>query len=255
MKASYSLSLRRLRSLYALAGVLFLSACASTPPPTSVDPRTPDDVPVAQTTANPLAIDDPLGPFNRRVYRFNALTDHYLLLPAVHVYDTVAPSPVRDGIGNFFSNLDEINTFANSVLQLKPRASAVTASRFVINSTLGLAGFFDPATHFGLQKRDEDFGQTLGHYGVGTGPYLVLPFFGPSDMRDAIGLAADQGLFYVIDPLQINGNFPASAAYNGFYALNKREQTNFRYYQTGSPFEYLLVRMVYLNYRALQVNQ
>ncbi len=236
-------------------GVLGLGGCASTPPPSTVDPNTPASVPADQTTANPLAIDDPLSPLNRRIYRFNALTDRYVLLPAVHIYDTVAPEPVRDGIGNFFSNLGEINTFANSVLQLKAKSAGVTASRFVINSTVGLAGFFDPATHIGLNQRDEDFGQTLGHYGAGTGPYLVLPFFGPSNMRDAGGIAVDQGLFYVIDPLQINGNLPASAAYNVFFALNKREQTNFRYYQTGSPFEYLLVRMVYQNYRALKVAQ
>ncbi len=88
---------------------------------------------------------------------------------------------------------------------------------------------------------------------MGTGPYLVLPFFGPSDLRDAGGLAADQGLLYALDPVQTHGNMPASVAYNLMYVLNKRDQTNFRYYQTGSPFEYTLVRLVYMNYRALQV--
>lgn len=243
------------RTLISLAGVLWLAACASTPPPPSVDPRTPDDTPVAQTTANPLAIADPLEGYNRRMYRFNALADQYFLLPAVHIYDVAIPGPVRGSVSHFFSNLNEINTFANSVLQLKPVSSGVTLSRFVINSTLGLAGLFDPASHFGLEQRDEDFGQTLGHYGVGAGPYIVLPFFGPSDLRDTVGLAADQGLFYVIDPLQINDNTPASVAYNLMYVLDKRETTNFRYYQTGSPFEYMLVRMVYLNYRALKVAQ
>lgn len=235
--------------------VLMLGACASTPPPTTVDSDTPASTPARQTTANPIAVSDPLEGFNRRMYRFNALADRYVLLPAVHVYDEVAPDPVRTGVANFFSNLGEISTFANSVLQLKPRSSGVTLSRFLINSTLGIAGFFDPATHFGLAQRNEDFGQTLGYYGVGTGPYLVLPFFGPSDVRDTVGLGADKGLFYVLDPLQIDDNTAGRIAYNLAYVLNKRETTSFRYYQTGSPFEYILVRAVYLNYRALQVAQ
>lgn len=252
---AFSMNIARQRT--ALAGLLclMLGACASTPPPKTVDPDTPASVPVAATTANPLAINDPLEGFNRRVYRFNALADKYVLLPVVHVYDKITPDPVQTGISNFFSNLGEINTFANSVLQLKPRSSGVTLSRFVINSTVGLAGFFDPATHFGLAQRNEDFGQTLGHYGVGAGPYLVLPFFGPSDLRDAIGIGADQGLFYVVDPLQLDDSTPGRIAYNLAYVINKRDTTNFRYYQTGSPFEYTLVRLVYLNYRALQIEQ
>ncbi|MDA3919667.1 MAG: MlaA family lipoprotein [Salinisphaera sp.] len=241
------------RALATLLVCVLLGACATTPPPSTIDQSTPESTPASQTTANPLAISDPLQDANRRIYRFNALTDQYVLLPVVHVYDKFTPGFVRTGVQNFFSNLGEINTFANSVLQLKPKSSAVTASRFLINSTIGIAGLFDPATHFGLAQRDEDFGQTLGHYGVGAGPYLVLPFFGPSDLRDATGLAADQALYTVIDPLQINGNTPANVAYELAYVLNKRDTTNFRYYQTGSPFEYTLVRLVYENYRALQI--
>ncbi|KEZ76417.1 VacJ family lipoprotein [Salinisphaera hydrothermalis] len=241
------------QALVVVALSLMLGACASTPPPKTIDSSTPAGTPASQTTANPLAISDPIEGFNRRVYRFNALTDEYVLLPVVHVYDRYTPGFMRTGVANFFSNIGEITTFTNSVLQLKPKSSAVTASRFVINSTVGIGGLFDPATHIGLKERDEDFGQTLGHYGVGTGPYLVLPFFGPSDLRDAGGLAADQGLLYVLDPVQTHGNLPASLAYNLMYVINKRDQTNFRYYQTGSPFEYTLVRLVYINYRALQV--
>lgn len=248
------LSIRSSRQALALMALcLMLGACASTPPPDTVAKSTPDGTPASQTTANPLAIADPLEGYNRRVYRFNALADQYALLPVVHAYDRYTPGFVRTGVANFFSNLDEITTFTNSVLQLKPKSSAVTASRFVINSTVGLAGLFDPATPMGLEQRNEDFGQTLGHYGVGTGPYLVLPFFGPSNLRDAGGLAADQGLFYALDPLQTSGNLPGSVAYNLMYVLNKRDQTSFRYYQTGSPFEYTLVRLVYMNYRALEV--
>jgi phospholipid-binding lipoprotein MlaA len=243
------------RLIAMLGAVLMLGACASAPPPRSIDTHTPANTPASQTTANPVAIRDPLEGVNRRMYRFNALADRYVLLPTVHFYDTVAPDPVRTGITDFFSNLGEISTFANSVLQLKPEASGVTLSRFVINSTLGIAGFFDPATHFGLAQRHEDFGQTLGYYGVDTGAYLVLPLAGPSDLRDTVGLAGDYALYDVLNPLQTNDNTPGRIAYDLAYVINKRDNTPFRYYQTGSPFEYILVRAVYLNYRALQVAQ
>ncbi|MES1923954.1 MlaA family lipoprotein [Salinisphaera sp. T31B1] len=250
-----ALILARQRAAFVVTACLLLGACATTPPPQTIDPETPAEVPVAQTTANPLAIYDPLEGLNRRIYRFNALADRYLLMPVVQTYRKVTPGFARAGVQNFFSNLGEINTFANSVLQAKPTSSAVTLSRFVINTTVGLAGLWDPATKIGLDQRNEDFGQTLGYYGVGAGPYLVLPFFGPSSLRDTVGLVGDQGLFYVIDPLQLQDNDAARWAYLTMYTINKRDTVNFRYYQTGSPFEYTLVRLVYMNYRALQVEQ
>lgn len=234
---------------------LLLGACASTPPPRTVSPDTPADVPVSQTTANPLAISDPWEGFNRRVYRFNALADRYALMPVVQIYRAVLPGFARTGVHNFFSNLGEINTFANSVLQLKPTGSAVTLSRFVINSTVGIGGLFDPATAIGLAQRNEDLGQTLGHYGVGAGPYVVLPFFGPSSLRDSVGLAGDQTLFFALDPLQFDEYPWLRVPYWPLYVIDKRDSVSFRYYQTGSPFEYTLVRLIYMNYRALQVEE
>ncbi|WP_293625624.1 VacJ family lipoprotein [Salinisphaera sp.] len=234
---------------------LWLAGCASTPVPQTVSPDTPDEVPVAETTANPLAIYDPWEGFNRRVYRFNALADRYVLMPVVQTYRTITPGFARTGVQNFFSNLGEINTFANSVLQAKPTSSAVTLSRFALNTTVGLAGLFDPASAIGLEQRNEDFGQTLGHYGVGAGPYLVLPFFGPSTLRDSIGLAGDQGLIFALDPLQLDDHPWARLPYWAMYAINTRDSVSFRYYQTGSPFEYTLVRLVYMNYRALLIEE
>ncbi|WP_348765763.1 VacJ family lipoprotein [uncultured Salinisphaera sp.] len=234
---------------------LWLGGCASTPVPQTVSPDTPDDVPVAETTANPLAIYDPWEGFNRRVYRFNALADRYVLMPVVQTYRTVTPGFARTGVQNFFSNLGEINTFANSVLQAKPTSSVVTLSRFALNTTVGLAGLFDPASAIGLEQRNEDFGQTLGYYGVGAGPYLVLPFFGPSTLRDSIGLAGDQGLIFALDPLQLDDHPWARVPYWALYAINTRDSVSFRYYQTGSPFEYTLVRLVYMNYRALLIEE
>src|SRR5699024_40110 len=107
----------------------------------------------------------------------------------------------------------------------------------------------------GVPQYHEDFGQTLAVYGVDSGPYLVLPFFGPSTLRDSFGLAADQYLFYAVDPLSLREHPEWRAAYLALYAINKRDSVNFRYYQTGSPFEYELVRLIYMNFRALQAAQ
>lgn len=243
----------------ALLGIclaVLLAGCAGTPPPPpSVDPEPPVARDADQTTANPLAIYDPLEPFNQRVYRFNALADRYVLLPALDVYRTVAPPPARQGISNFFDNIGEIVTFANTLLQGKGHDAAVTLGRFLVNSTLGVAGLMDPATDLGLARRDEDFGQTLGAWGMGPGPYLVLPLLGPSTLRDTGGLAADFGIEFAFDPLLLSGNPGRRVAYWTAYALDTRERQDFRYYQTGSPFEYTLVRLIYVNFRALQIER
>lgn len=229
---------------------LFLVACAGTPTP--LESTKDDAIPASQTTANPLAIYDPWSEFNRSMYRFNAWLDDVLLLPIVHGYRAVTPEPVRDSVANFFSNLGDINNFANATLQLKPRSALTSFWRFAINTTVGLGGLFDPASALGLHRVNEDFGQTLAVYGVDSGPYLVLPFFGPSTLRDSFGMAADQTLFYALDPLSLQGHPKWKAAYLALYAINKRNNVNFRYYQTGSPFEYELVRFIYINSRALQ---
>lgn len=234
---------------------VWLTGCAGTPPPASIDPATNPLTPAANTTANPLAIYDPLEPLNRRVYRFNALVDEYLLLPALDAYKTVVPEPARTGVSNFFQNLGEIDTFVNTLLQAKPKEAAITLARFLVNSTVGLAGLFDPATALGLPRQEEDFGQTLGVYGFNTGPYLVLPFFGPATLRSGLGLGAAFTLDFAVDPLGLRGNPARRLAYWPLFVLHTRDQQDFRYYQTGSPFEYALVRFIYVNYRQLQVTQ
>lgn len=134
---------------------------------------------------------DPLESFNRGVYSFNDGVDRAVLKPVAQAYVAVTPSPVRTGVGNFFSNLGDIWTFANSLLQFKGQAAAETAMRFSVNSTLGLAGLLDIASEAGIPKHREDFGQTLGHWGVQPGPYLVLPLLGPSTVRDTAALPVD----------------------------------------------------------------
>ena len=141
---------------------------------------------------------DPLEPINRVIFEFNEVIDDNILEPVAKGYKYVTPDPVEKGISNFFSNLGEINTIANDLLQLKFQQAAKDSLRFALNSTIGVLGIFDVATPLGLSKNREDFGQTLGFWGVPKGPYLVLPFLGPSSFRDAPGSFVD----YELSPIE-----------------------------------------------------
>ncbi len=134
---------------------------------------------------------DPLEGMNRGIYKFNDVADKVLIKPVASAYQTVAPSPVRKGVNNFFDNLGSITTVFNDLLQFKFAQAMTDAGRFVINSTVGLAGFIDVASMDNVPKHKEDFGQTLGHWGVADGAYLVLPILGPSSLRDTTGLVFD----------------------------------------------------------------
>jgi len=134
---------------------------------------------------------DPYEKFNRYVFQFNDDIDKILLKPVAETYKTLVPPPIGKGITNIFGNLNDITVIANDLLQLKFKQATSDTGRLIINTTLGIFGFFDMATQTGLPKHYEDFGQTLGHWGLGNGPYLVLPFFGPSTVRDAWGRGAD----------------------------------------------------------------
>jgi phospholipid-binding lipoprotein MlaA len=134
---------------------------------------------------------DPFEPFNRTVFRFNETVDEAVLQPVARGYRAVLPELVRTGVSNFFSNLEDIWIAANNFLQGKPVQGVEDVARFVFNSTIGLLGVLDVSTDFNLPKHNEDFGQTLGRWGADTGPYVVLPFFGPSNVRDAVGFVVD----------------------------------------------------------------
>ena len=140
---------------------------------------------------------DPLEPFNRKVYAFNDTVDKAVLKPVAKGYVAVVPEMARRGVTNFFNNLGMIVTTLNDALQLKGTKVPVDIARFLTNTIFGLGGLIDVATELKIEYRKEDFGQTLGYWGVGSGPYLVLPLFGPSDLRDAPGLAVD----FVTSPL------------------------------------------------------
>ena len=132
-----------------------------------------------------------MEPFNRKVYGFNDSVDKAVLKPVAKGYVAVVPSLVRQGISNVFNNLGVVVTTVNDALQLKGTKVPVDVARFMTNLVFGLGGLIDVATELKIENRKEDFGQTLGYWGVGSGPYLVLPFFGPSDTRDGPALAVD----------------------------------------------------------------
>ncbi|WP_263142723.1 VacJ family lipoprotein [Pseudomonas sp. RIT-PI-AD] len=134
------------------------------------------------------ADEDPWEGVNRAIFRFNDTLDTYALKPVAKGYQAITPQFLEDGIHNVFGNVGDVGNLANNLLQAKFHDAGVDSSRLIFNSTFGLLGFFDVATHMGLRKSDEDFGQTLGYWGLGSGPYLVLPLLGPSTVRDAGGL-------------------------------------------------------------------
>jgi len=134
---------------------------------------------------------DPLEPINRGIYQFNDGVDRALIKPAAEFYRFAIPPFMRTGVRNFFSNLNDVIVALNNLLQGKLTMAASDVGRILLNSTVGLLGLFDAATEVGLEKHNEDFGQTLGYWGIGDGPYLVLPLLGPSSARDAVGWFGD----------------------------------------------------------------
>lgn len=156
----------------------------------------------ASTGASKEAQWDPLQPVNRGIFKFNRSADKYILRPIAVGYQKITPTPVRSGIGNFFSNLSMPVVFVGDLLQGKPKAAGNDAGRFLLNSVVGIGGLFDVATHAGLEKNREDFGQTLAVWGIGDGPYLMVPLLGPYSLRHGFGTLAD----VLISPLYLYEN-------------------------------------------------
>jgi phospholipid-binding lipoprotein MlaA len=250
------------RFLLLVVGMAALG-CASAP--TRKGPVEPAERPVSEFVKPDVkyVIDayDPLESVNRRIYKFNALFDKYIYLPVVRAYEFVLPVPVQDMVSNFFNNLHEVRSLVNSVLQLKGGKACITGTRMFVNTTLGIGGLFDAATGIGIPKQNEDFGQTLGFYGLGSGAYIVLPIFGPSSVRDTGGLAFDLATYDVMvnemiqRELDLNRGEERNLTWGSTIidAIDTRHQQSFRYYQTGSPFEYEIIRALYLRSRAILV--
>lgn len=219
----------------------------------SADPLYNSTRVVLDDVQDPLDIHDPLEPMNRALYSFNAQIDRWVLMPVIGAYERVIPRFARQGVTNFFDNLDDIRTGINQLLQLRPKRALQTTGRFITNTTLGIGGLWDPASRFDIPKYDEDFGQTLGRYGVSAGPYLVLPLFGPSGLRDGFGRVVDAAILAQIDPLDLNDHSSRGYPYYPLLIIDTRATTAFEYFGTGSPFEYELVRMLYSKKRELDI--
>jgi phospholipid-binding lipoprotein MlaA len=134
---------------------------------------------------------DPIEPINRGIHSFNSTFDHYLFRPIAQGYDAVVPNPVKAGVSNVFQNASDAQSLVNDALQLKGQKFGDDFGRVLLNTTFGFGGIFDLATPLGIERGNEDFGQTLGYWGIGAGPYLVIPFLGPSSARDAVGRYGD----------------------------------------------------------------
>ncbi|RLA45838.1 MAG: VacJ family lipoprotein [Gammaproteobacteria bacterium] len=255
MKTAY---IQLQRYILLLVAVLALGACSTAPeqqgdaiiePSFSADTVLDNDL-----TYLSDGISDPWEGFNRSMYRFNYRFDKYLFLPVVNGYKTITPDFLEKGIHNFFLNLGDINTFFNSILQLNGTKTVQTTGRFLVNTTAGLLGFIDVATMVDIPKHNEDFGQTLGYWGVNNGPYLVLPLLGPSNVRDGVGRGVDWAAYTaVIDELEMKDG--EEWALTIMQAIDSRANVGFRYYETGTPFEYDWVKLLYTTKRKMDIEK
>ena len=185
-----------------MLSVLMLTACAS----------------IQQTER--VAKIDPFERVNRVVFSFNETADQYVIKPIAEGYKFVLPEFVRTGITNFFGNINDVLIGANNLLQGKPANAASDIGRFFINSTIGVLGLFDVATDIGLDKNHEDFGQTLGVWGFSDGPYIVMPFFGASNVRDTVGFVVDVKTDFMINTNKLNSD--EKIAINSLRIINRR---------------------------------
>jgi phospholipid-binding lipoprotein MlaA len=228
--------LRKIKQAILLGSVISMVGCASVPAGAERSPQ------------------DPWEPFNRSVFEFNEGLDAYLLKPVVTGYRFVLPEFVRDGIYNFFSNYNDIYTALYNLLQGKPDYAFNDFMRVVVNTTMGLGGLIDLATPGGLEKHKEDWGQTLGVWGVPSGPYVVLPFFGPSNVRDSFGTVADLESDYLFSFVKDIG---LRNSITGLRVVNARNT----YYEAGDLLDgaaidkYSFVRDAYIQRRAYQINE
>ncbi|MFV1973679.1 MAG: VacJ family lipoprotein [Thiohalobacterales bacterium] len=241
-----------------LLAVLTLGACSTAPVlPEGEEPLEPrfsaDRVLIKEAPAPDDEISDPWEGFNRSMYRFNYRFDKYVFLPAVNGYQFITPDFMQAGIYNFFRNIQDITTLINSILQLSPEKTANTTTRLVINSTIGILGFINVADD--VPRSDEDFGQTLGHWGVGRGPYLVLPVLGPSSLRDGTGAIVDIIVISRIRDAALDLETWQKLTWSILRAVDLRSHVAARYYESGTPFEYEWLRLLYTTKRQLDIER
>lgn len=193
---------------------------------------------------------DPFESFNRSMLTFNDYADQYLLMPIVKGYQFIAPSPVEKGVDNFFNNLEHLPNTVNALFQLKLGDAGIYATSFLANTTLGVFGLFDAASGLGLPRLNgEDFGQTLGYYGVPSGPYLMLPLFGPSTLRDAPARLVDGNYEYreFVRPIRVRNSLYFLEGVNTRVQIMDAEA-----FITGD--RYTFIRGAYLQQREFLIN-
>ena len=252
-------SILQLFSIPVLA--LTLGACSSGPQPQEQTADYPEPIFSAKRLLPPeqddlddlTAVYDPWEGMNKRIYNFNYHFDQAIFLPVVRGYETVVPQIGRTGVSNFFNNFEDLLTALNSVLQLRSEKFLQSTGRVLVNSTVGLFGLVDVATAMKIPRPVEDFGQTLGYWGVGQGPYLVIPFLGPSNLRDGLGKLPDAYVQSTVKSEVLSE--PVDLGTSLIYPIDTRANTPFRYYENGSAFEYQMVRWLYSTKRKLDVDQ
>jgi phospholipid-binding lipoprotein MlaA len=204
-----------------------------------------------------LQVADPIEPVNRGIFWFNDKLYFYLLKPVARAY-RVIPEPARVSVDNLFSNLASPVRFANSLLQFKLEKAGSELGRFVVNTTVGILGLFDPGKSWlGLEKSDEDFGQTLGFYGAGDGFYLVLPVFGPSSLRDGIGRVGDYFVDPVSSPYYFQLNNWEQYALGGLETVNalSLDKDTYEGIKKDALDPYLFLRNSYIQYRQARISK
>ena len=227
------LLLGRLRLIICVVLLIFISGCATTG---VKDER------------------DPIEGFNRSMYSFNHGIDKVLFNPIAKLYQAITPDFVEKGISNFFNNIDDISIIANDILQLKIGQAYMDTARFVFNSTLGLAGFRDVSSQMGLEKHDEDFGQTLAVWGVGAGPYLVVPIFGPTTLRDSTSLVVYDVLLNPVTYLNNNDALKAGILTLNFIDIKADLLTANDLIDEAALDQYEFTKNAYFSKRESQIN-
>ena len=210
---------------------------------------------VAGCATDPSGQNDPYDQTNRSIFAFDQMLDHAVARPVAVIYNHAVPELARDGVHNFLSNLEAPVTLENDILQGDPENASETLGRIAINSTIGVGGIVDVAAKMGIQRHNEDFGLTLGVWGVGEGPYLVLPFAGPTNPRDLSGEAVD----YFMDPLTYV-KFRHSALYMGIRSgvgildLRARNVENLDAIERTSVDLYATTRSLYRQHRNSEIH-
>ncbi|HAV12723.1 MAG TPA: hypothetical protein DCX06_04395 [Opitutae bacterium] len=244
-------------SALALASMTLLAGCSTTQPEAdsvTITPPLRQYIP-QEGQVRLIEVDDSFEGWNRGTYKFNYGFDKYVFLPVVRTYQAIFPDYAEDRISSFFSNFGEVTNFYNNALQFKWKSTGTTLTRFTVNTTVGVLGFWDPASHWEINEQPADMGQTFAHWGADKGSYLMLPIAGPSNVRDGFGTAGDIAVNSFVGPATWWDNDAYYWTVTVMNPIDRRSQVGFRYYETGSPFEYELIRMLHGMKREMDIQK